>query len=109
MENIQATLPPSVIKRVVKRRGFNTTIIGAYVHDDKLFVMYNGLSEFIFTSEGFPPIVWESIINNGLRIEYYKEGNGYDVGLLSNEHNIHDHIYNALDKRSHYGVFKQSY
>lgn len=99
MENIQATLPPSIIKKVVKHRGFNTTIIGAYVRDSKLFVMYNGLAEFIFTSEEFPPTIWKSIANNGLQIKYCQEGRGYNVGLFSGEHGINDHIHNTLDKQ----------
>lgn len=65
MENIQAALPPSIIKKVVKRKGFNTTIIGAYVRNDELFVMYNGLTEFIIPLNRFSKLA----INDGVRME----------------------------------------
>jgi len=65
MENIQATLPPSIIKKVAKRKGFNTTIIGAYVRNDELFVMYNGLTEFIIPLNRFSKLA----INDGVRVE----------------------------------------
>jgi hypothetical protein len=65
MENIQATLPPSIINKAVKRRGFNTTIIGAYVRDNELFVMYNGLTEFIIPLNRFSKLA----INDGVRVE----------------------------------------
>jgi len=65
MENIQATLPPSIINKAVKRRGFNTTIIGAYVRDNELFVMYNGLTEFIIPLNRFSKLA----INDGIRVE----------------------------------------
>jgi hypothetical protein len=65
MENIQASLPPSIIKKVVKAKGFNTTIIGAYVRDNELFVMYNGLTEFIIPLNRFSKLA----INNGVRVE----------------------------------------
>jgi hypothetical protein len=74
MDSIHMTsLPPRRIKELVKQKGVNTCIIGAYIGgsigDEKLFIMYNGLTEYIIPLSKFGQRNMQYILANGIYMQ----------------------------------------